>query len=295
MYVDLLLIENFIINLIIMHITSRLSKVKTTKIKLILGSALGALYVLVVFFPSLKIFLTLLMKIAVSILMIIIVFTPERFKDFFKTLAIFYIVTFAFGGAAFALFYLTGQGKVINGIFFINSFPSSLLVIALGVGYILLVSCWDYIQNRIMNESFMYNLEIQINNKNIKVDAILDTGNSLKDPISNLPVIVVEYDAIKLALPDRMSNIFGSQKDDVNYERLYKLLENTDWIFKIRLIPFSTLGKQNGILVGIKPDGVTLSSKKYIKEIKDVVIGIYNNKLSKTGEYKALLYPEILK
>jgi stage II sporulation protein GA (sporulation sigma-E factor processing peptidase) len=298
MYVDVLLVENFIINLVILNITARFSKIKTTKKKLALGAALGALYVLVVFFPSLEMLLTLAMKIAVSVLMVIIVFAPDRFKDFFKALAIFYIITFALGGAAFALFYLSGQGKIMNGILYIsniNNFPVSLLIMGIGLGYLLLVFCWDYIQNRIISDELIYDVIIELNNKKIEVNAILDTGNSLKDPISNLPVIVVEYEAIKQALPDKMSAIFNNSRDDISYEKLCNVLEKTDLLFKIRLIPFSTLGRQNGMLIGIKPDNVRLTGKKCKREIKDVVIGICNNKISKTGEYKALLYPEILR
>lgn len=298
MYVDVLVAENFIINLVILNITSRFSKLKTNKIKLMLGSLFGALYVLVVFFPSLEMFLALTMKIAVSVIMIIIAFTPGRFRDFFKATAIFYIVTFALGGSAFALFYLTGHGEFIDGILYISdldNFPVSLLIMGIGIGYLLMVFCWDYIQSRVIKDELIYNVVIELNDKSIEVNAILDTGNNLKDPVSNLPVIVVEYEAMQLVLPDRLSLVFDDIKEEINYEKLCRLLENTDLILKIRLIPFSTIGKQNGMLVGVKPDIVRLTGKKCKREVKDVVIGIYNNKISKTGEYKALLYPEILR
>jgi stage II sporulation protein GA (sporulation sigma-E factor processing peptidase) len=207
-------------------------------------------------------------------------------------------VTFSLGGAAFALFYLTGQGKIMNGILYIsniNNFPVSLLIMGIGLGYLLLVFCWDYIQSRIIGDELIYDVIIELNNKKIEVNAILDTGNSLKDPISNLPVIVVEYEAIKQALPDKMAVIFNSNRDDISYEKLCSILEKTDLLFKIRLIPFSTLGRQNGMLIGVKPDNVRLTGKKCKREVKNVVIGICNNKISKTGEYKALLYPEILR
>jgi stage II sporulation protein GA (sporulation sigma-E factor processing peptidase) len=280
MYVDVLVVENFIINLVILNITARFSKIKTTKKKLVLGAFVGALYVVTVFLPSLEMFFTLLMKVAVSVLMVIIAFTPDRFKDFFKAIAIFYIITFAFGGAAFALFYLAGQGRIKNGILYISNivdFPASLLIIGIGLGYLLLVFCWDYIQNKIIRDELIYKIDIVLNNKTAKVNAILDTGNSLKDPISNYPVIVVEYEALQLALPDRLAVVFNSNGSEINYDNLCGILDNTDLVLKIRLIPFSTLGRQNGMLIGIKPDIVRLTGKKCKREIKDVVIGIYNN------------------
>lgn len=293
MYVDVLLFENFIIDFFILSITSRFSRLKTTTWKLMLGSAIGALYIVTFFFPSLKFFLTLSIKIAVSILMIIVVFSPERFRDFFKVLSVFYIISFAFGGAVFSLFYFIGEGNIINGVFVIKNFPSSILITGLALGYLLLTFCWDYIKNKIINEELIYDVIIELDNKTAEINAILDTGNSLKDPLSNFPVIVAEYEAIKGLLPNKLSVIFNNNMNDIDFEQLYKTLGGIGLAFKIRLIPFTSLGKQNGILVGIKPDVVKLSGNKYEKIVKDVIIAIYNRRISKNGEYSALLYPEI--
>ena len=294
MYVDILMIENIIINFLILNVTSRFSKVRTTKTKLFIGAVIGALYLMIIFYPSLKIFYTLYFKIAISILMIIIAFSPEKFRDFFKILGIFYIISFTFGGAAFSLFYFTGKGSVINGAFYIRDFPLSILITAFAVGYLLIIYCWDYVQTKIINDEIMYNITIKLDDKEVKVNGILDTGNSLKDPISNFPVIVVEYEVLSEILPDNIIQLFSNNNSDIDFNKLCNSIDNTKWILKIRLIPYSSIGKQNGILIGIKPDNVTINSKKYVKEIKEVIIGIYNNKISKDGLYSALLNPEIL-
>ncbi|MDI6617659.1 MAG: sigma-E processing peptidase SpoIIGA [Clostridiales bacterium] len=297
MYIDVIVFENFIINFFILNITSRLSKIKTSKIKLFAGAIIGAFYIIIYFFPSLKVFFSLMMKVSVSILMIIIAFTPEKFKDFFKVLSIFYIISFAFGGAALAFLYFTGKGTEANGIFYIKDFPVSLLVMAFAVVSLLLIFCWDYIQDKIYNEGIIYNVFIELDKKVASFNAMLDTGNSLKDPITNNPVIVVEYDVIKPILPPAFSKLFtGSEKNNINFATLYGSNEN-DIACRIRLIPFTSLGKQNGMLIGVKPDSIVLVSqkKKNKRVLKDVIVGIYNNKISSDGQYNALLYSEILR
>lgn len=294
MYVDILLFENFIINYIILNFTSRYSKLKTTRIKLAIAAFMGAIYIFIIFFPSVEIFFTLLMKIAVSVLMIIIAFTPDKFRVFFRLLGIFYIISFALGGAAFGLFYFMGKGNVINGAFYIKDFPVSLLITAFAVGYILLNYCWGFIQNRLMNDNFKYDVTIELGDKQVKFEGILDTGNSLKDPITNYPVIVVEYRVLSDILPPGISNIFTDDKRDMDLTKLYELENRDDWICRVRIIPFTSLGKRNGMLIGIRPDNVKLSNKENIVEIKDVIIGLYNNEISKHGEYRALLCPELL-
>lgn len=293
MYVDVLIVENFIINYFILSITSKFSKLKTTRLRLALGSLIGALYIFVVFFPSFKMFFTVSMKIAVSVLMVTIAFTPDKFKFFLKALGIFYIISFAFGGAAFALFYFMGKGSVVNGTFYIRDFPVSLLITAFAVGYILLNYCWSYIQSKVLSDNFLYKVTIEMGEKQVGIDAILDTGNSLKDPVTNFPVIVVEYEALRDILPENLHAVFNNNGQDVDFTKLYQAVDDTGWMLRVRLIPYSSLGKQNGMLVGIKPDMVRLWSKKNSREIKDVIIGIYNNKISQDGGYRGLLCPEI--
>lgn len=295
MYADVLLLENFIINFFILMITSKLSKMKSKSINLIIGALVGALYIIVIFFPSLKMFFTLSMKIAVSVLMIIIAFTPEKFRDFFRVLSVFYIISFAFGGAAFFLFFITGKGLVINGVFYIKDYPLSMLITAFAFAYLLLTFCFGYIQDKLLNEKLIYEITISFKGRIINTNAILDTGNSLKEPISNFPVIVVEYDVLKDVLPESLSEVFKSSGAEINFDKLSNLPGDADWQVRIRLIPYSSLGKQNGMLIGIKPDIVKLKGKKFSREISDVIIGIYNSSISKDGKYRALLYPEILK
>ena len=58
---------------------------------------------------------------------------------------------------------------------------------------------------------------------------------------------------------------------------------------KLKFIPFSSLGKQNGMLLGIKPDYIKVISNETETVNKNVIIGIYNKSLTKRGEYRALV------
>ena len=58
---------------------------------------------------------------------------------------------------------------------------------------------------------------------------------------------------------------------------------------KFKMIPFTSLGKQNGMLLGIKADEIEVINNEYIKKEKNAIIGIYNKALTKRGEYNALI------
>src|SRR5690554_3448059 len=111
-------------NYIIIWITARFSKVKTNTKKTILGSIIGAIYTILIYLPSMNYLTELSMKICLSILIIVIVFTPIRIRDFLRPFIIFYLVSFIFGGTAFALIYMTNLGGFTSeGFFYVLDFP----------------------------------------------------------------------------------------------------------------------------------------------------------------------------
>ena len=63
----------------------------------------------------------------------------------------------------------------------------------------------------------------------------------------------------------------------------------SQYMSKLRCIPFSSLGKQNGMLLGIKADEIEVEREEDKKITKNVIIGIYDKSLTKRGEYRALV------
>lgn len=293
-YAEYVFLENFIMNYFILSLTGKFAKFSSKRIKFILASSLGALYAFVIFFPSLHFLFSVLMKIACSMLIIIICFTPYHFKDFFRLIGIFYLITLVFGGAGFALFYFSNfNGIVSNGIFYMASISVKNIFISCGVAYILIQFCWGYIQERLSKEKIFMDVSIEINNEKVDLRGIVDTGNSLVDPISKYPVIIVEYNAIENILPIEIRNIL-LKNQIFNFNQIIAQLNGSSWITRFRIIPYQALGTENGILIGFKPDNVLIYNDKYYKDIKEIIIAIYNKTLSKTGDYKALLHPDIV-
>lgn len=122
---------------------------------------------------------------------------------------------------------------------------------------------------------------------------MLDTGNMLKDPISDMPVIIVQKKVLKDILPnivlDNLSKIVGGDVPKEVYND-----ENLQYITKFRLIPFSSIGKENGILLGFKARKIEIEQEEIKKEMDNVIVGIYENNLSKRNEYNALISLDLL-
>ncbi|ABR49022.1 peptidase U4, sporulation factor SpoIIGA [Alkaliphilus metalliredigens QYMF] len=294
LYAEYVFLENFVMNFIILSLTARFAKYQSKKLLLVLASSLGALYAFIIFFPSLHFMFSMMMKVACSMLIIVVAFSPYRFKDFFRLLGIFYLITLIFGGAGFALFYFTNfNGIVSNGIFYITNVSLKNILVSCGIGYILIHFCWGYIQKQISREKVFTKILIEINGISVEVQGLVDTGNSLTDPLTNYPVIIVEYEAITNLLPEEVKRIFN-QSTTIDYKQVALLLDNQSWMTRIRMIPFQALGTENGMLVGFKPDRVSIENNSIMKETQDTIIAIYHKKLSKNEDYRALLHPDLV-
>jgi stage II sporulation protein GA (sporulation sigma-E factor processing peptidase) len=117
---------------------------------------------------------------------------------------------------------------------------------------------------------------------------MIDSGNLLKDPISNNDVIIVEKNSL-IGIID--SDLLNHMDDILNG----KWLDNGNiHNYKFKLIPFSSLGNENGIILGFKPEYIKIYDEEE-KLRKEVIVGIYPGKLTKTNLYTSLIGLNILK
>jgi len=295
-YLDILVLENLVINYLILSVTAKFSRLRVSSLRLFAGSIVGALYVVfIILQPGIKIYYTTFAKVLLSIFIIAITFSPRKVLAFIKTLVIFYISTFIFAGAALAFLFFNQQGGFVrNGIVYVfGQSKWSLMVFSfLTVGIIIKIF-WEVIQSRITKDKLLISVKISFDNRVIDLSALIDTGNSLKDPLTNIPVMVVEFKALQELLPVEIKSIFeNSQEDDLN--SVTAIISNSKWFSRFRLIPFSSLGKENGMLIGFKPDFIEIGEGQERRDIKNVIVGIYNRSLSRNEKYKALLGPELV-
>jgi stage II sporulation protein GA (sporulation sigma-E factor processing peptidase) len=291
-YIDVVLIENLIMNYIILFTTGLILKLKIQSIRILIASLLGAIYSILAYTGVLKIYASFLLKIVLSILIVYIAFNPQNVKKMWKDLLIFYLTSFVFGGAAFALIYIVKPQDIImkNGLF-LGTYPLKTVMLGAVIAFAVIIAAFSIVKSRISKKDMFCEIETKINNKIVKTRAMIDTGNMLKEPITNTPVVVVEhtllYECIPKEILDNLENIIGG-----DFEKVPEQIKEK-YISKLKLIPFSSLGKQNGMLLGIKPEYIKIIKEE--EEIKkNVIIGIYNKSLTKKGEYRALMGIELI-
>ena len=292
-YIDVVLIENLIMNYIILLATGLILKLKIKHIRLILASLLGAIYSIVAYTRVLEVYSSFVLKIILSVLIVYIAFNPQKVKQLWKDILIFYLTSFVFGGAAFALIYIVKPQDILmkNGLF-LGTYPLKTVILGAIIAFFIIITAFTVVKKKISKKDMFCKTEIQLNGKKIKANTMIDTGNMLKEPITNTPVIVVEHTLLYQCMPkeilNNLENIIGGDLEKIPD----KIKE--EYILKLKLIPFSSLGKQNGMLIGIKPEYVKIITEEQEEIKENVIIGIYNKSLTKKGEYRALMGIELL-
>lgn len=217
------------------------------------------------------IYLNLFSKVLLSISMIYIAFFPKNVKALLKYITTFYLTSFVFGGCAFfLLYYIKPQEILYKNGFLTGTYPIKIAFLGAIVGLTILALTFKIIKNRISKNNMFCDIEIIYKGNNSIIHAIIDTGNLLKDPITKMPVIIVEKEKlegiIKSEILDNLEEIiYGTN------ENLLKLV-GEDYISRFRLIPFSSLGKQNGMLIGFKPDEIKITFDGIETEKHNVIV-----------------------
>ena len=193
-YIDVVLIENLIMNYIILFATGIILKNEINHIRIILASLLGATYSILAYTSALNIYSSLILKIILSVIIVYIAYNPQNVKQLWKDILIFYLTSFVFGGAAFALIYIVKPQDILmkNGLF-LGTYPLKTIILGTIIAFIVIITAFKIVKTKITKNDMFCTVKIKVNKQEIETKAMIDTGNLLKEPITNTPVIVVEH------------------------------------------------------------------------------------------------------
>lgn len=232
-YIDIIFIVNLIFDFIILLSVSILLKRNVKLYRIVLGSLFGSLSIIILFIRFNRIEL-LLFKIIISSLMIIISFNYKNIKYFFKNYIYFYLIGIIIGGI---ITFFNNQFLINEGLLFINKNNYNLI---LGI-VISIIGIKIYVKNISdlkLNYNKYYKVKLYYKNKEIIINAFLDTGNKLKDPYSFKPIILVNK---RLILEE--GNIYVPYSS-CNFNGILKCI-------KADKIYIDGLGYRNNFLIGL--------------------------------------------
>ena len=181
-YIDLLFILNFIYDMLLLLTVSVTLKRNISFKKIFEGSLIGALSTFIIFLPFSKPIL-LILKISAGIIMLLITFSYHNCKYFLNNIMYLYMTSVILAGF---LYYLK--------IEFNNWSYIIILLIAPLILYLY------FKMQKELKKVINYERKITItflNNKTLNLTGFIDSGNKLKDPITNKYIILVNKKVLK--------------------------------------------------------------------------------------------------
>jgi stage II sporulation protein GA (sporulation sigma-E factor processing peptidase) len=258
-YLDALIIENFIVNYFLLYITSRTVRIKVKLWRFILSSLIGAAYVFTKIYPTLDVFTSLIFKITIALIMILLLFREKNLLFNVKALLIYMLYSMLLAG--FCLFIVFNKQSYIDDYSSLYNFSYKKLMLAIIIIYLILDRLVIYIKDRKELKSLIFTVDIVNNHIEKKVLAFLDTGNELREPATNLPVMIIEK--------KYFNDFYLNEKDAFH-------------------IPYQGVNGSVGKFLGFKPEYIKIHYGKEIRQ-REVVIALCENKLSNLNDYNALL------
>lgn len=292
-YIDVIFLENLIMNSIILYATAIILKMKPKTIRVIVSSAIGSIYAIITYVTEMQIYTSAILKAILAIIMVYIAFNPHNAKKMLKQVSIFYLTSFVFGGVTLYLIYYIKPQEILmkNGIY-VGEYILKVIMLGAIVAFVTIKISLKIIKTKISPKDMYCKISFRLNEKIIETKAMIDTGNLAKEPITNIPVVIVESTLLEEVLPkqilNNLENILGGDFSQISNEIQEKYKS------RLRCIPFSSLGNQNGMLLGLRADEIQVETEDEKKITNNVIIGIYDKSLTKRGEYRALIGIELI-
>ncbi len=262
---------------VILLLTGMLMRLTYRLWRLVLGSVVGSLGAcLLLMKPQTPVLADILLSyVILAVTMVLISYGRYKLnKMFFISLALYGQTIFIGGIIQFfmgvpAVKKITDQSMIVG-----SNHGMSLMTMFFIVIAILLVSPWVFryineFRQRIMT---VFQVTLSLEGKCIVVKGLLDTGNHLREPISNKPVIIVEQKV--------MDEIMT--KDLLEYDT------------RVKIIPYRSLGKEDGTMCGVVLDELMVEVNEERHSHINVIACLYKGTLSSKKDYQVILHEELM-
>lgn len=195
-YVDMLLLVNFAADYFLLKATAAMLKQSVLLWRMLLSAALASLFSLYIFLPPSGVLLQLLVRIVFSVALTLCAFGFKGKNFFIKACLLFFLINCAFGGAMTAVYNLFRPSKmaVRNSVVYFDISPLALILSS--AAFYAVISAVNLFFSR-KEATEKCEVVFYINNKSKNFSALIDTGNTLRDPFLQSEVIIVNEKDIK--------------------------------------------------------------------------------------------------
>ena len=275
-YVDTLFLLNAVVDYLLLLAAARLAGEPLARRRFLLGAALGGGYAVALFLPGLEFLVRFPCRLAAAVLMVLAAFWRSR--RLLRQTVIFFALSCAFGGGVLAIGLLGGRGLSLqNGVLYSGMDLKLVLLSAAGC-YALLTLALQGVGRHTGRSGELQPVRLTLGEREIALTALVDTGNTLTDPVTGRPVLVVEGTCLEDLLPPGL-------RPDLDDPAGWLAVQRDPWRRRFRLIPYRAVGVERGLLLALRLDRVQAGGE----DLVPMLAALTPTPVSDGGTYRALL------
>ena len=202
-YLDRVVLLNLAVDYLLLLATARLAGLPLRRGRLGLAAALGALYAAAVFLPGCRELAHPLCRLAAGTAMCRLAWRRERRP--WRLTALFFLLSGALAGLLLAMGLAAGSPEaLLSRVYHADVSWPVLLGSAIGFGLLLHLV---FRQGARHEGGELMDVTVSLQGRRQRLRALHDTGNTLRDPVSGQPVLVLEQDALRELWPPEAARI----------------------------------------------------------------------------------------
>lgn len=256
-YIEAVLLENFLMNVCVLWCTARIGQVCVRRWRLCISALFGAVYACLAL--SVPFFMHPAVKWCCAPMMAVILLAPLKLRKMAFLTLVLIGVSFLLGGALYAILAaFEGAGGVsvwmvltaaIAGVYLAERIPRWARRYARGAKSCVRVRIWA-------------------NGQEAEFSALLDTGHTLREPVSGEDAAVCAYEAVQGLLTQE--------------QRMSETARGLRWV------PYRSVGGR-GVLPAIRAERASVQIDGVWRELPPLWVAVTRESLGNEGEWQALL------
>lgn len=268
-YIDVLITVNLIIDYFLVLLTAKINKITYKNFRIVLGALIGSLFSIYIFYENANILINAFVRLFSAAVVILVAFGFNSIKGYFRNIITLFIVSFIYCGAMFAIWIIFKTNSIVinNSVVYLNISPIALISLTIII-YFLIIFLKSILKKNAIKAN-RADVSLYFCGKKEQFKAIFDTGNSVKDILSNSEVIFISK--------SMGFKFIGGRPSD--FPNMY------------RLLPCGSVTGSK-ILEGVRIDKAEISINKNQIILTRPILAFCETNID--NEFSLLLNPEIL-
>lgn len=262
-YLDSLVLLNFILDYLLLLLTGQAAGAVLHRWRIALAAGLGATYAGAVFFPVLAFLAHPLLCVCAGVVMVLVAYGDSQ--HLLRLSLLFFTFSAALGGGIYALG-LMGVSLTLE--------PRHILLFA-AIAYCLLSLASHKLARH--GPRTLQRVVVKVGDRSTRLTALVDSGNTLRDPITGAGVVVAQG--------ERLASLLPPEADFRNPCQALPALKEPG---RFRLLPYRSVGVEQGLLLAVRADRVHVNGR----DLGSRLVALSPTPISDGGGYDALIFEE---